>query len=188
MRKISILLAVLLLCLCGCSKSEKGNYNIVEQNKNYEVYAYSKGDDPLSDFVYIVFNRNGEKIDSKYLELGEPRFKELEDSILKVGYGTGTNSEIVTYYDLANSLISKEYQNVCYDDGEKVAYITYGDGDTFICVSDTFGNEPILKEVLNMGGIMTTEFKVDIKDGKITVEHAQGKDYKTIVESFDLKI
>ena len=185
MKRFSFLIVFCLIFLVGCSQ-DNNKYTLLEENDNYELYAY-ENDDILSDYVYFVFNHDGEKIDSGYYEVGEPRFKRFENDVLKVSTGSGTNVAFITYYDLNQSLISDEYQNVYYEDGNLIAYITYQEGDTYLCVKHIFDDQLLLKEKLQIKDIMTTDYQITIKDNVVTVEHAKDSSYETIVETFSFK-
>lgn len=57
--------------------------------------------------------------------------------------------------------ISEEYSGVYFDNGELVVYVDYSDDNAYIYVKNIF-------------------------DKEITVEHAKGENYDTIVETFNL--
>lgn len=175
-----------MLLFTACSGNNNCAYSLIDSSDNYELYAYTDKNDVLSDYIFFVFNNNGDKIKSGYFEAGEPRFTEFDNDILKVSTGAGTNAQIVTYYDLSSSLVSSEYQNVYYDDGDLVVYIDYDKDKTFITAQKIFNSEVLLREELDMGGIFATNFDVSVKDETITVEHIKGENYETITETFKL--
>ena len=97
MKKFSAFIIICFILLVGC-KQDNNHYSLLEENEYYELYGYDKND-ILSDYVYFIFNDDGEKIDSGYLEVGEPRFEKISDDIVKISTGSGTNVAFITYYD-----------------------------------------------------------------------------------------
>ncbi len=188
MKKILFLALALVLILTGCSNGVENNYKQIEQSKNFSLFAYEDTDGVLSDFVYFIYNNKGDKIESAYYETRKPEFRVFDNGILKVFVSLGTNAGVSTYYNLETSVASDTYQNVYYDDGEIVIYIDYSDSDIYLCAKKIFGSNFLLKEKLDMDGITTTVFEVSYSNGLVKVEHAKGKKYDTIVETFELNL
>ena len=186
---VVILLTIILLAFTGCTYSHINNMSLLEEDNNYKIYGYLDKNDILTDYFYIIFNNDGEKIDSGHCERVNPNFQKFDNDVLKLSKSFGSNAKFVTYYDLSKSIVSEEYQNIIYDDGELVIYIYYIDGEigTHIVTKNIFDSKILLDEELDMGGIMSTDFKVNIEGKIITVEHVKGQNCETIVETFELK-
>ncbi len=182
---LSIVFA-LILVLYGCSNSTDNNFSLVKSEKNYKLYAFSNSDGIESDYNYFIFNNNGDKIDSGYYESAAPQFHNFDNGVLKISVNAGTFANETTYYNLETSLVSDNYENVYYDDGEITVYINYVDDSAYIFAKEIFNSNYLLKEKLDTGGVMITDFNVSINDKKITVEHTKGKNYNNIIETFNL--
>lgn len=188
-KRFLVLLLLPVFLLAGCAKSG-GDYVLLESSKNYKVYAWDDisywEDGYYSDFVYLVFNNAGEKIDSGYGEFSEPYFCQFDNDILKLEISAGSNAGTTTYYQLETSLISEAFQNVCYDDGEICAYVTYAGTTAYICVQELFSSDFLLKEELDMGGIMATVFTASLDGDTLSVEHVRGENFQDVTETFQL--
>ncbi len=146
---------VIILFFTSCSNpADSSNYSLIHSSNHYQVFAYNDKN-ILSDYTYFIFNNKGDKIDSGYYKDNEPKFEEFQNGITKITINYGTNSELVKYYDLTNSRISEEYSGVYFDNGELVIYIDYIDDDTYLYAKNIFDSDLLLKEKLDMDGIMT---------------------------------
>lgn len=187
MKKIfSVLPLLLIIILSGCSNSAGNDFSLIASGENYKLYAYSNSDGINSDYNYLIFDNNGDKIDSGYYESTAPEFYSFDNGILRLSVNAGTFAKETTYYNLETSLISENYENVYYDDGEISVYINYVDNSAYIYAKKIFDSDYLLKEKLNTGGIMITDFHVSVNGKVITVEHTKGENYENIVETFRL--
>lgn len=177
-----------LLLISGCQTDS--NYTLIEDDNDYQVYAYADSDGILSDYTYFIFNDNGDKIDSGYNQSREPIFQKFDNHVLKRLISAGTNVNFTTYYDLSRSLISDEYENVYYDDGELVVYIHYDNQNdsTYVTAKKIFDSDFLLNEKLDLDGIFTTDYHVEVKDNRVTVQHVKGPHYDDVVETFELSL
>lgn len=185
-KAICFTLILISLFLAGCSNEKTGSLTLTASETGWELYSYSDNDNVASDYTYLIFNTNNEKIDSGYFESAEPEFKSFDNGILSVSISAGTFADQTTYYDLETSAVSDTYENVFYDNGEITIFINYDNSNADLYAKQIFGSEYLLSETLDTDGIMTTDFNVSVDGEKITVEHPKGENYENVVETFYL--
>lgn len=185
-KKLIIVCTIILIFLfSGCGKNTE-EFVTLSDEKNYTVNAYNMGY-AVSDYVYVIRDNSGSKLDSGYLEQSEPHFEYINNNILKFYYSYGTNATISRFYDLQNSLISEEYQEVCYSDENYVIYPSFNEnGKTYINVCKLFDSKTIVEKELDTDGVFITTFDVKVDNNVVTVKHAKGVNNETIVETFNL--
>ena len=200
MKRILIVISILILII-GCtscssepqssdlSPSENYMENItqIEKNKNFEVNAVCKND-ILSNYSFVVYDNNGNKIDSGNLEHIEPKFTYLNETVAKktISYGT-TNANEVTYYDLKKSVASPVYTDVYCDNSDIVICIKSVNDSSYLLVQSIFSGETLLKQDIDTGDVFVTDFDVNINGDVIKVNHSKGVDYTTVTDTFYLK-
>lgn len=193
---IIIISVVCSMCLLGgCQNNDYEDESLMHQavladeSDYHKVYRFSYNNN-IDDYMYFIFDKNGEKLDSACFQKHSPKIEKLSSNILKSTLIYGTDAYIVKYYDITNSVVSSDFQGVCYDDEEKVAYIDFKNDKTYLKIQKMFSDDIILKEKLNLGdaGVATSsQFDVSVSGDTVTVKHPYGSDYKTITETFSLK-
>ncbi|MCH5298922.1 MAG: hypothetical protein J1E96_04075 [Ruminococcus sp.] len=190
---IIIISVVCSMCLLGGCQSDdyedKSSIHqavLVDESYYHKVYIFSYNNN-TDDYMCFIFDKNGEKLDSACYQKHCPKIEELNSDILKSTLIYGTDAYIVKYYDITNSIVSPDFQGVCYNDEEKVAYIDFKNDKTYLKIQKMFSDDVILKEELNLGDAVvatTSSFDVSISGDTVTVKHPYGSDYKTITETF----
>lgn len=186
MKKIiysSIVIGILLLVFSSCSNNEKDKLTLISNNENYEVYEYCYSQF-TSDYFFFVFDNKGEKIDAGYCKEHLPSIKKVSDFTLEYSISFGTNASEYKYYDVDKGISSETFQNVYYYQDNMIAYVEYIGNIAYICYKGVFDESLLLKEKLDMDGIMTTQFEVSVGNNVLYVTHAKGNEYKEITEEY----
>lgn len=181
---ITISLILFFLMLTGCHNNTE-NLSLISKGNNYIVYEYQYNE-ITCDYMFVVFDDNGNRIDSAVVENHEPTFNYLDATLLAYELSFGTNAIEYKFYDIEKSIVSETYQNIYYQKDNQIAFIEYENDKTYICYKELFEKDNILKEELDMDGIMSTEFEIVVNDDFISVTHSKGESYDEITENFSL--
>lgn len=147
----------------------------------YDATKYNIGIDGfIPQYQYFVFNEDKtDVIDAGMMNYTAPKFSKISEKIIKAEYGTGATDEwICVYYNLETQSKSEEYKYALLEINEKVAFLYYEKGKTYLRIKDIFkdNEEKVLigNDLFNPGLIKARKNDNVIK---INFTDKNGKEY-----------
>ena len=146
-----ILKAVLVVLVVFIGSLNSPDYKqLVSLGTTWKIYDVS--DSTGVYFQYIVYSQSGEILNEEVIVNSCPEISNLDNNIVQINIPSG-NTAYSTFYDTANSIQSREYQNVIYANGKFVLYTDLRDNKWFIVKSALFDNSSIQEYPIDLAGV-----------------------------------
>lgn len=171
---LSVIVFVLLLCMCGCSNAIENNY---DENWTIESVSHFYYD-------YEIKDNQGNIMLSEDALRREPHIETVDKNTVKVWVqaGTGISTRSTQYCDIANGIVSEEFLSVLCEYDGKTVYHDFRDNEHYVVIQNIFDKAVFYKEfklddVSDVAADAVLNATVSKNGKKLTVTYLTGVDY-----------
>ena len=190
-----IIFLILLLIACICyvygniklNTSEKFNFQVIEQTKNYKIIVSKDGE--IRKYYYWIFDNENNTI-YKNSSYKMPNLSYFSNNIIQIHLGSGNVSQY-QFFDTENGMTSPIYENPTLVDNEKIVYMSFEDDKIKLIVRNLFDKSKLYRKyerdfspvAVAYNDLVNAEF---IDANKLQVTYLSGKDFIAVTEILDL--
>ncbi|MDE7198618.1 MAG: hypothetical protein K2O15_07000 [Lachnospiraceae bacterium] len=175
-KKILGMLLFIAMISGGCIWFVSGREEtIIEEDKYFRIIDAGE-----QTYLYLIYNADGKEVKNGVSYRIEPWIHYIDQEILEIHIGVGTETFYCVYYDTTNDRFSEQYESPVAAKYNKVAFLDHREGETILIIKDMFDEGNCYQEYfLDFAEMISPVASAEFKDeDTLLITYSSGDSYE----------